>query len=62
MISEAQCRAYAVELERRAKAGDISIQRATALLSLAQSWEMLADDMARYEAIIKAETETSPAA
>jgi hypothetical protein len=56
IIREAECRAYAVEYARRAKAGDISIERATALMSIAHSWEMLADDMARYEATVRAES------
>jgi hypothetical protein len=32
-------------------------KRAAALLSMAQSWDTLAEDTARYEAIVKAETE-----
>ena len=55
-ISAAECRFYAADCERLAKAHDISIERATALMSMAQSWEMLADDMARYEAIVESET------
>ena len=55
LISAARCRAYAQECERLGRATDISIQRATALISMAQSWDSLAEDTARYEAIIKAE-------
>jgi len=55
-LSEAECRFYAADCERLAKAHDISIERATALMAMAQSWEMLAEDTARYEAIVKAET------
>ena len=54
-ISAAECRFYAADYLRQAKAPDISIERATALMSVAQSWEMLADDLARYEAIVKAD-------
>jgi hypothetical protein len=55
LISAAQCRAYAVESKRLGKAAEISIERATALISMAHSWDALAEDMARYEAIVKAE-------
>jgi hypothetical protein len=55
LISAAQCRAYAVECERLGNAADISIERATALISMAHGWDQLAEDMARYEAIVKAE-------
>jgi hypothetical protein len=54
-LSEAECRFYAADCERLAKAHDISIERASALITLAQSWEMLAENTARYEAIVKAE-------
>jgi hypothetical protein len=57
LISAAQCRAYAVECERLGKAAEISIERATALISMAHSWDQLAEDMARYEAIVKAEAQ-----
>jgi hypothetical protein len=55
LISAAQCRDYTVECERLGKAADISIERATALISMAHSWDQLAEDMALYEAIVKAE-------
>ena len=42
---------HAAECERLGRAADISIQRATALVTMAQTWEMLADETARYEAI-----------
>ena len=57
MISAEQCRGFAQECERLAKGGRYSIQLATALMSMAQSWEQLAEDTARYEAIVKAEAE-----
>jgi hypothetical protein len=57
LFNAAQCRACAVECERLGKAADISIERATALISLANSWDQLAEDMARYEAILKAEAQ-----
>ena len=56
MISVAECKTHAVECERLGRVADISIQRATALLAMAQTWEMLADDTTRYEAIVMAET------
>jgi len=55
LISAAQCRDYTVECERLGKAADISIERATALISMAHSWDQLGEDMALYEAIVKAE-------
>ena len=55
LISAAQCRAYAGECDRLGKVAEISIERATALISMALSWDQLAEDMARYEAIVKAE-------
>jgi hypothetical protein len=55
LISAAQCRDYTVECERLGKGADISIERATALISMAHSWDQLAEDMALYEAIVKAE-------
>ena len=61
LISAAQCRAYAVECERLGKAAEISIERATALISMAHSWDQLAEDMARYEAIVKAEARNASA-
>jgi hypothetical protein len=45
LISAAQCRDYTVECERLGKAADISIERATALISMAHSWDQLAEDM-----------------
>jgi hypothetical protein len=57
LISAAQCRACAVECERLGKTAEISIERATALISMAHSWDQLAEDMARYEAIVKAEAQ-----
>ena len=43
MISAPECRAYSARYEKLAKAADISIQRATALLAIANSWARLAD-------------------
>lgn len=54
-LSEAECRFYAADCERLAKAHDISIERASAVIAMAHSWETLAEDTARYEAIVKAE-------
>ena len=57
MISVAECETHAAHCERLGREPDISIQRATALLAMAQTWEMLAEETARYEAIVLAETE-----
>jgi len=56
LISAAQCRVYAAEYQRQANAAGTSLRRATALLALAHDWEILGDDMERYEAIIQTET------
>jgi hypothetical protein len=56
MISVAECQTHAEECERLGRVADISIQRATALLAMAHTWEMLADEITRYEAIVMAET------
>jgi hypothetical protein len=61
MISAEQCRAKAAKCERLGKAPDISVQRSTVLLSMAQSWETLAVDIERYEAVVRAESDTQPA-
>jgi RecB family exonuclease len=44
MVTEIQCRIYAAECERLGVARDISIQRATALMAMANSWQRLAAD------------------
>ena len=43
-INAEQCRAYTVECERLGKAAGISIERATALISMAHSWDQLAEE------------------
>ena len=45
-------RRYATECERLGIARDISIQRATALMAMANSWQRLAADTGRYDAIV----------
>ena len=44
MVTEIQCRIYAAECERLGVTRDISIQRATALMAMANSWQRLAAD------------------
>ena len=56
MLTEIQCRTYATECEQLGIARDISIQRATALMALAHSWDLLAGQRGRYDAIVAEET------
>jgi hypothetical protein len=56
MISATQCRDHAKECDRLGRERDISIQRATVLMGMAHSWDLLSDYTGRYEAIVKAET------
>ena len=57
MVTEIQCRIYAAEW-RLGVARDISIQRATALVAMANSWQRLAADTGRYDAIVAEEGAT----
>jgi hypothetical protein len=52
MITEIQCRIYAVECERLGIERNISTRRAKALMAMAHSWHRLADDTGRYDAIV----------
>jgi len=56
MVSAPECRAYSTEYEKLAKAVDISIQRATALLAIANSWARLADQTESLVLLIREET------
>ena len=58
MISAPECRAYSARYEKLAKAADISIQRATALLAIANSWARLADQTESLVLLIREETKT----
>jgi hypothetical protein len=58
MVSAAECRAYSTEYENLAKAPDISIQRATLLLAMANSWARLADQTERLDLFILEETKS----
>ena len=57
MTTANQCEAYAAEYQARGTAPDISIQRATALMSISQSWTTLAGQLDRLAQIIKDEDE-----
>ena len=57
MTTVDQCEAYAAEYQARGTAPDISIQRATALMSISQSWTTLAGQLDRLAQIIKDEDE-----
>jgi len=55
MITAAQCRTYATDCQHRGIAAGISIRRATALLAMSRSWSALANQVERYNAILKEE-------
>jgi|GEM_PF-2667762 len=55
MISTTQCKTYASECQHLGTVFDISIERATALLAMSRSWNVLANQMQRYDAIRKEE-------
>jgi hypothetical protein len=55
MITEIQCRTYAAECERLGVARGISSRRATVLMAMAHSWNMLAGQKERYTAIVAEE-------
>jgi hypothetical protein len=55
MITAAQCRTYATDCQYRGIAAGISIRRATALLAMSRSWSALANQVERYDAILKEE-------
>ena len=57
MTTANQCEAYAAEYQARGTAPDISIQRATALMSISQSWTTLAGQLDQLAQIIKDEDE-----
>jgi len=59
MISPAQCKTYARTCERLARAADISIQRATVLMAIANSWDTLTLQTARYDDIVRAEANSA---
>jgi hypothetical protein len=54
MITEIQCRIYAAECERLG-IERISSRRATVLMAMAHSWNMLAGQKERYAAIVAEE-------
>jgi hypothetical protein len=55
MITAAQCRTYAMDCQHRGIAAGISIRRATTLLAMSRSWSTLANQVERYDAILKEE-------
>lgn len=55
MITAAQCRTYATDCQGRGMAAGISIRRASALLAMSRSWSALANQVERYNAILKEE-------
>ena len=55
MIIASQCKIYATDCQQLGLAGDISVQRATILMAMSRSWTTLANQMLRYDTIIKEE-------
>ena len=51
MITAAQCKTYLSECEMLGTKADISIQRATAILAVRRAWVVLAQQVARYDAV-----------
>jgi hypothetical protein len=55
MITSRQCRTYSKDCQDCGTAGGISIRRATALMAISRSWNVLANQVDRYDAIVKEE-------
>ena len=55
MPVESQCRQYATECQRLSAAAGTSIQRSTLLMAMTVSWTTLADQMRRYDAMLRDE-------
>jgi hypothetical protein len=55
MIIASQCKIYATDCRQLGLAADISMQRATILMAMSRSWTTLANQMLRYDTIIKEE-------
>ncbi len=52
MITAAECRAHSEECLDLGTVRNISVQRATILMAMAQSWDQLASQRDRYGAIL----------
>jgi hypothetical protein len=59
MLTAQQCRAFASNCVTLGADTNISIQRATILLAMSRSWTSLANQIDRYEAILKEEGVTA---
>jgi hypothetical protein len=55
MIVALQCKIYATDCQQLGLAGDISMQRATILMAMSRSWTTLANQVLRYDTIVKEE-------
>jgi hypothetical protein len=55
MITSRQCRIYSAECRDRGTAAGISIRQTTALVAMSRSWNVLANQVDRYDAILKEE-------
>jgi hypothetical protein len=55
MLTSPQCRIHAMDCQQLGLAADISIQRATILMAMSRSWTTLANQMQRYDTIVKEE-------
>jgi hypothetical protein len=55
MVSAVLCRAYSDNCKKLGSDPNISFERATAWLAMASSWDTLADQTERLDAIVHAE-------
>ena len=59
MLTAQQCRAFASNCVTLGADTNLSMQRATILLAMSRSWTTLANQIERYETIVKAEGVTA---
>jgi hypothetical protein len=55
MITIEQCLAYSSECEQLGKVANTSIQRATILFGISRTWTILANQMKRFDEVLRAE-------
>jgi hypothetical protein len=55
VLTSSQCKIYATDCQQLGLAGDISMQRATILMAMSRSWTTLANQVLRYDTIVKEE-------
>jgi hypothetical protein len=55
MVSIEQCRIYSSECEQLGKVADTSIQRATILFAMSRTWTILANQVKRFDEVLRDE-------